>query len=131
MGEGTLLALVAVSVVTGLGLFSGKKEDANKPQETAPPTPEEPAVRESDALYQNGKFAGRAVASEVDQVGQEVRFDQIENTEDLLLADEFEFQKYVLLVRKVGYATKVARESPHKGRILRGVVAKIVGYREH
>ena len=94
-------------------------------------TPAGPAVREPDALYQNGKFAGRAIAFEVDDVGKEVRFDQIENTDDLLLPDEVEFQKYVLVVRKVGYATKVSRESPQKGRILRGVVAEIVRYREH
>ncbi|MGH9804362.1 MAG: hypothetical protein ACRD4D_04250 [Candidatus Acidiferrales bacterium] len=90
-----------------------------------------PPVREPDALYQNGKLAGRAIAFEVDEVGKEVRFDQIENTDDLLLADEFEFQKYNLIARKVGYATKVARDSPHKGRILRGVVAEILSYREH
>lgn len=94
-------------------------------------TPAGPAVREPDALYQNGRLAGRVIAYEVDEVGKEVRFDLIESTDDLLLADEFDFQKYNLIVRKVGYATKVARELPHKGRILRGVVAEILSYREH
>lgn len=103
--------------------------DQQKPQQTQAPS--EPTGREPDALYQNGKFAGRATAFEVDEVGKEVRFDQIENTDALLLPDEVEFQKYVLVVRKVGYATKVSRESPEKGRILRGVVAEIVRYREH
>jgi hypothetical protein len=88
-------------------------------------------VREPDSLYQKGKFAGRAIGVEVDEVGKEVRFDRIENTDDLLLPDDFEFQKFNLIVRKVAYATKVAAESPQKGRILRGVVAEIVSYREH
>lgn len=105
--------------------------DEKEPRLTQAPVPPVPALREPNALYQRGKFAGRALACEVDEVGKEVRFDQIENTDDLLLADEFEFQKYNLIVRKVGYATKVSRESPHKGRILRGVVAEIVSYREH
>lgn len=100
-----------------------------KPPQTQ--TPSGPAVREPDALYQNGKFAGRAIAFEVDEVGKEVRFDEIDNADDLLLADEVEFQKYVLIVRKVAYATKISRESPQKGRILRGVVAEIVRYRQH
>jgi len=103
--------------------------ELKKPQQSQ--TPAGPAVREPDALYQNGRLAGRVVAYEVDEAGKEVRFDLIENTDDLLLADEFDFQNYNLIVRKVGYATKVARESPHKGRILRGVVAEILSYREH
>lgn len=89
------------------------------------------AAREGKGLYQNGKFAGLAIAFEVDEVGREVRFDEIDNTDELLLPDEVEFQKYVLVVRKVGYATKVSREAPQKGRILRGVVAEIVRYRGH
>jgi hypothetical protein len=105
--------------------------DTKNQQRTQPAAAAGPTAREPDALYQKGKFAGRAIGFEVDEVGKEVRFDQIENTDDLLLADEFEFEKYNLIVRKVAYATKVARESPHKGRILRGVVAEIVGYREH
>ena len=92
---------------------------------------EEAGLREPNCLYQRGKFAGRALGFEVDEAGKEVRFDQIENTDDLLLPDEFEFQKFILIVRKIGYATKVARESPHRGRILRGVVAEILSYREH
>ena len=88
-------------------------------------------TREPEALYQKDKFAGRALGYEIDEAGKEVRFNEIENTDDLLLPDEFEFQKFILVVRKVAYATKVARESPHKGRILKGVVAEILGYREH
>ena len=94
-----------------------------------PPKP--PATREPEALYQKNKFAGRAVGYEIDEVGKEVRFNEIHNTDDLLLPEECEFQKFVLIVRKVAYATKVARESPQQGRILKGVVAETVGYREH
>jgi len=90
-----------------------------------------PEQREPEALHQKGRFAGRAVGYEIDEVGKEVRFNEIENTDLLSLPDECEFQKFILIVRKVAYATKVARESPLKGRILKGVVAEIVGYREH
>jgi len=90
-----------------------------------------PTVREADVIYQKGRFGGRVVGYQIDDVDKEVRFDEITNTDELLLPDEFEFQRYILIVRKVAYATKVARESPHKGRILRGVVAEIVSYREH
>jgi len=130
VGASVLWALALASGVAALGLFGRGKDAAQKPTAAAP-APAGPAVREPDALYQKGKFAGRAVSYETDEVGNEVRFDLIENTDDLLLPDEFEFQKYILLVRKVASATKVAHESPQKGRILQGVVAEIVGYREH
>lgn len=82
-------------------------------------------------LSQNGKFAGRALGVEVDAARKEVRFSEIDNTDDLWLPERFEFQNYILIVRKVAFATRVLREAPQKGRVLKGVVAEIVGYREH
>lgn len=87
--------------------------------------------REPDVIYQKGKFAGRAVGVEVDEAGKEVRFSEIHNTDDLLLPDEFEFQKYILRVSKVAFASRILREAPQKGRVLKGVLAEVVGYREH
>lgn len=82
-------------------------------------------------LSQNGKFAGRALGVEVDAASKLVRFSEIDNTDDLWLPERFEFQNYILIVRKVAFATRVLREAPQKGRVLKGVVAEIVGYREH
>ncbi len=46
------------------------------------------------------------------------------------LPDECEFQKYRIIVRQVGDSTKVDKENPHKGRVLRNVVAELLGYSE-
>ena len=85
-------------------------------------------AREDDAIYQNGRLAGRVLEPEVD--AKEVRFGEIYNSDHLLLPDECEYQRYRLLVRKIGYASKVEKDALEKGRILRGVTAEILGYRE-
>ena len=105
---------------------------ASEPQGRAVPLGE----RQPDALYQFDRFGqeqravARVVEPEVDEAAQEVRFGEIYNSDDLLLSDECEFQKYRLLVRKIAYAAKIDREAPHKGRVLRGVTAKLLGHRE-
>ena len=89
-----------------------------------------PAVREQDAIYQNDRLVARVTAPQVDQNGKEVCFEELYNSEYLVLADECEYQKYKIIVRRIEYASKVNKEEPHKGRILRGVAAEILGYRE-
>ena len=89
-----------------------------------------PAVREPDAIYQNNRLVARVSAPQVDQNGKEIGFEEVYNSELLVLADECEFQKYKIIVRRIEYASKVNKEEPHKGRILRGVAAEILGYRE-
>lgn len=90
----------------------------------------EPQAREQDAIYQNNRRVARVNQPEVDAAAKEIRFDEVYDSEYLLLPEECEFQKYRLLVRRVEYASKVNKEEPHKGRILRGVAAEILGYRE-
>jgi len=48
-----------------------------------------------------------------------------------LLPDECHFQKYRLEIDTVRDAIKADRNDPEKGRILRQVHAKIIGYVEH
>lgn len=87
--------------------------------------------REPEALYQKDRLVARAADVEVDEEVREVRFGEIYNSDDLWLSDECEFRNYIILVRRVAYATKISRETPQKGRILRGVIAEIRGYRTH
>ena len=49
---------------------------------------------------------------------------------DLILPEECEFQKYRLIVQRIEYASRIDKNAPEKGRVLRGVVAEILGYRE-
>ena len=47
-----------------------------------------------------------------------------------MLPEECEFQKYRLIVKRIEYASRIDKNAPEKGRVLRGVVAEILGYRE-
>jgi len=47
-----------------------------------------------------------------------------------MIPEECEYQQYRLLIQRIAYATKDDKQGPHKGRILRGVIADIMGYRE-
>lgn len=88
------------------------------------------AGREQDAIYQNDRLVARVTAPQVDHDGKEICFEELYNSEHLVLADECEFQKYKIIVKRIEYASKVNKEEPLKGRILRGVAAAILGYRE-
>lgn len=85
--------------------------------------------READGIYQKNKLVARVKEPEVDEGGKEVRFTEIYKSDDLLLPEECEFRKYALIVRRITYATKETRAD--RQRILRGVVAEIVGYRQN
>ncbi len=99
-----------------------------------PPQPDSEAAsaaeREKDAIYQADRIVARVLDVEVDFEAKEIRFGEVYRSDDLLLPDECEFQQYKILVQRIDQATKVARESPFKGRILRRVTADILGYRE-
>jgi hypothetical protein len=100
---------------------------------TTPQTQAEVAAakaREPDAIYQGDGIVARVLDPEVDLEAKEIRFREIYNSDDLLLPDECEFQKYRLLIQRIAYASRINKEEPHKGRILRGVVAELLGYRE-
>jgi len=92
--------------------------------------------REPDAIYQFDRFGreqrrvARALEPEVDEAAGEVRFGEIYQSDDLVLADEFEFRQYRLQVKKVTDAMKLDKAAPHKGRVLRGVTAGLLGRRE-
>ncbi len=97
---------------------------------SAEATQNPPAAREPNAIYQKDRLVSRVAEPQIDQDAKEIHFLELYNSDYLVLADECEFQKYKIIVKKVEYASKVTKEEPHKGRILRGVVAQILGYRE-
>jgi hypothetical protein len=66
----------------------------------------------------------------VDLEAKEIRFAELYNSDDLVLPDECEFQRHVIMVQRIGFASKVEKAALHKGRVLRDVVAEILGYRE-
>ncbi len=86
--------------------------------------------REQDGIYQNDRRVARVIDAEVASHAKQSHFDEVSDSEMLLLPDECDYREYRILVKGVEYASKVNKEEPHKGRILRGVTAEILGYRE-
>ncbi|HEV2417929.1 MAG TPA: hypothetical protein VGX94_09000 [Terriglobia bacterium] len=84
------------------------------------------AAREDDAIYQKDRLVARVSEPEIDLSAGQIRFAEIYNSDELILADECEFRQHRILVRKIVYATKVERSAAHKGRILQGVTAQII-----
>ncbi len=109
------------------------KEDLGSQQPSATPAEQKPAPRvprEPDAIYQEDKVVARVLHPEVDLEAKEIRFGEIYNSDTLLIPEECEYQNYKILIQRIAHATKVESGALHKGRILRGVVADFLGYRE-
>ena len=87
-------------------------------------------AREADAIYQSDRVVARVIEPEVDLEAKEIRFSEIYRSDELLLPEECEFQNYRILIQRIAYATKVEKDAAGKGRILRGVTADVLGYRE-
>jgi len=104
-------------------------ENAKMPE--SPTAPAERAVRyEEDAIYQDGKIVARVVEPEVRLNDREIHFTEINGSDLLMLPEECEFQKFRLIVKRIEYASRIDKKAPEKGRVLRGVVAEILGYRD-
>ena len=117
-----------------MSTFAGGKPKESRPaavELTSKPSSSEPQPREDDAIYQNGRVVARVADPQVDSEAKEIRFAELYNSDELLLPDECEFQAYTIMVQRIAHATKVDKAAPHKGRVLRDVVAEILGYREH
>ena len=85
---------------------------------------------EEDAIYQDGKVVARVVGPDVRGDDLEIHFTEINSSDDLILPEECEFQKYRLMIQRIEYASRIDKNTPEKGRALRGVVAEILGYKE-
>lgn len=86
--------------------------------------------RDENAVYQNGRLVAHASEPRVDLEAKEIHFAELANSDELVLPDECEFQKYTIMVQRIAYAAKEDKTALHKGRVLRGVVAEILGYRQ-
>ena len=86
--------------------------------------------RPDDAIYQGNKLVACAVDAEVNPEAREITFRELRNSDDLLLPDECAFRKYRIIIQRVEYASRIDKEKPEDGRVLKGVVAEILGYRE-
>lgn len=132
------IAAIVVALVALAGIFLTQRKEnrekgrtvSNPPNEMSQQSPVPRVVHEPDAVYQGDKLVARVLDPEVDLEAKEVRFGEIYNSDYLVLPDECEYQQYRILVQRIAYATKIERGAQHKGRILRGVVADILGYRE-
>jgi len=114
-------------------LLRSKYETVSEETKTSesPTAPAGRAVKyEEDAIYQDGKVVARVVEPEVHLNSREIHFTEINGSDLLMLPEECEFQKYRLIVQRIEYASRIDRNAPKKGRVLRGVVAEILGYRE-
>ncbi len=75
-------------------------------------------------------MVARVADARVDNEAHEIHFAELYNSDYLVLPDECEFQKYKIMVQRIGYAAREEKSALHKGRILRDVTADILGYRE-
>jgi hypothetical protein len=86
--------------------------------------------RPPDALYQGERLVARVQDVEIDLDAKEIRFGEVSNSDELMIPEECEFQKYRIQIQRIAYASKLDPHEPHKGRILRGVSADLLGFRE-
>jgi hypothetical protein len=87
-------------------------------------------ARDPDAIYQRNKIVARVSDLEIDLEAKELRMGEIYNSDEFMIPEECEFRQYRILVQRIAYATKIDRAEIHKGRILKGVTADILGYLE-
>jgi hypothetical protein len=104
-------------------------EDIQSPA-SAPAPGERTVQHQEDAIYQDGKIVARVIEPEVRKDAREIHFTEINNSDNLMLPEECEFQKYRLMIQRIEYASRIDKNAPEKGRVLRGVVAEILGYGE-
>jgi hypothetical protein len=103
-----------------------KEQADTKPQTHPSPT----AERAPDALYQGGRIVARVLEPEIDLHAKQIQFGEVYRSDELLLPEECEFQKYRIMVQTVGWAARIDHSDPTKGRVLKGVVADLLGYTE-
>lgn len=101
-------------------------------QTSPPPEPAPTPVkdRQPNAIYQGNRIVARVLDPEVDLEAKEIRFGQVYRSDELLLPEECEFQKYRIMIQRVAFATKIDKTDPTRGRVLTGVTADLLGYRE-
>lgn len=88
------------------------------------------AGREPDGLYQKQTLVARVNGAEVDTDTREVRMDEVYQSDNLIIPEECEFQNYRIQIQRIKFASRIDTVAAGKGRVLRGVIADILGSRE-
>ena len=101
----------------------------NQPEKVSS-SPRTAGAREQDVIYQGERIVARVAELEIDLEAKELRIGEIYNSDELMIPEECELQRFRILIQRIAFATRVDKAAPHKGRILRGVTADILGYRE-
>lgn len=109
--------------MAGIENYPSAPREPEKPQQG-------PGPRDSNALYQGDRIVGRVLNAEIDLEAKELRIGEIYNSDELLIPEESEFRQYRILIQRIAFAAKIDKAETQKGRILRGVTADILGYRE-
>jgi hypothetical protein len=105
-------------------------QSSNRDSTALPSTQQNTESRDQDAIYQDGRVVARVAGLEIDMDAKELRISEIYNSDNLMIPEECEFQRFKIMIQRIAYASKIDKVEPHKGRILRGVTADILGYRE-
>lgn len=105
-------------------------QQPNEKQARVPPASPTAGAREQDAIYQSDRIVARVAELEIDLEAKELRIGEIYNSDQLMIPEECELQRYRIMIQRIAYATRVDKAEVDKGRILRGVTADILGYRE-
>jgi hypothetical protein len=88
------------------------------------------APRDENAIYQNGRVVARVLDAQIELERRAILFGEVYNSDELLLPDDCEFRGFRILIQHMDFATREERDAAHKGRVLRGVTADILGYLE-
>ena len=111
--------------------MSPSDADTAKPQPSSTNMPAEaPGARRDNALYQRDYPVAEVVGARIDGQAREIHFDELYKSDELLIPEDCEFREYRILIQSVGYASRQEAGAAHKGRVLKGVRAEILGYRE-
>lgn len=105
-------------------------QEPNANKAGAPAAAPTAGAREQDAIYQGDRIVARVLELVIDLDAKELRIGEIYNSDQLMIPEECELQRYRIMLQRIAYATRVDKAEVHKGRILRGVTADILGYRE-
>jgi len=87
-------------------------------------------ARQEDAIYQNGCPVAAVLDPRIDASSREIHFAEVYGSDELLLPEDCEFREYRILIQRIGFASRQEAGATHKGRVLKGVVAEILGYRK-
>ena len=89
---------------------------------------ESAAARQADSLYQNGRRVAGIVDARIDAQAREIHFDEVYQSDNLLIPEDCEFREYRILIQKVSFASRQQAGAADRGRVLKGVTAEILGY---